>query len=165
MTRRILVTYATRTGSTVGVASAIGEVLGARGCQVDVRPITENPVLDGYDMAVIGSAVNGGQWLPEAAAYVRDRQDALQKLPVAVFCVHIMNLGSDERSMRSRQAYLDAVRRLIAPAAEGYFAGMGMVAENASGFERWLYRTFKIGPEGDCRDWEKIRGWARDLAM
>ena len=36
MTNRILVTYASRTGSTIGVAQAIGAVLTEHGAQVDV---------------------------------------------------------------------------------------------------------------------------------
>lgn len=37
----ILVTYATRAGSAVGVAEAIGDTLSARGYSVDVKPIDE----------------------------------------------------------------------------------------------------------------------------
>lgn len=66
MNKRILVTYATHTGSTVDVAAAIGETLGARGFAVDVRPVKENPSVDGYQAVVMGSAVNGAKWLPEA---------------------------------------------------------------------------------------------------
>lgn len=165
MAEKILVIYATRTGSTVGVASVIGETLGKRGYAVDVKPVQENPSLDGYQKVVIGSAINGGQWLPEAVEYVKNHQAELKQATVVLFCVHIMNLGDDEKSRRNRLAYLDAVHALVQPAGEGFFAGMGMIAETASGFERWLYRTFKIGPEGDCRDWEKIRGWAQVVEL
>ena len=39
MSNKILVTYASRTGSTVGVAEAIGKTLAESGLQVDVRPM------------------------------------------------------------------------------------------------------------------------------
>jgi hypothetical protein len=39
MTNKILVTYATCTGSTVGVAEAIGKSLAEGGAQVDVLPM------------------------------------------------------------------------------------------------------------------------------
>lgn len=165
MNQRILVAYATKTGSTVDVASTIGETLGARGYAVDVRPIKENPSTDGYQAVIIGSAVNGGQWLPEAVEFVRAHQKALQGTRVALFCVHIMNLGDDEQSKKNRLAYLDAVRALVQPVDEAFFAGMGMKADEQSGLVRWVYRTFKIGPEGDCRDWDKINGWGETVPL
>ncbi len=162
--KRVLVAYATRTGSTVGVAQAIGETLGGKGFGVDVKPILDSPPIDGYAAVVLGSAVNGGKWLPEAEEFVKSRQQALAKLPVALFCVHIMNLGADEKSRQNRLAYLNPVRPLAKPVDEAFFAGLG--PESApSGIAGWFYRMFG-GSEatGDCRDWAKIRGWAEGLA-
>lgn len=163
MNKRVLIAYATRTGSTVQVAAAIGETLGARGYAVDVKPIKENPSTSGYDAVIVGSAVNGAQWLPEAVEFVSNNRQALGQTPVALFCVHIMNLGSDEKSKANRLAYLNKVRALVKPVDEAFFAGMGMNPEKESGFTRWVYRTFKIGPEGDCRDWTQIRAWAEKV--
>ena len=44
MDNRILVTYATRAGSTAEVAAAIAETLAARGYAVDVKPVKEKPL-------------------------------------------------------------------------------------------------------------------------
>jgi menaquinone-dependent protoporphyrinogen oxidase len=159
---RVFVGYATRTGSTVGVASAIGETLGGRGFAVDVKPMKSGPSLDGYDAVVLGSAVNGGRWLPEAVEFVKANQATLSHVPVAVFCVHIMNLGNDEQSRKNRLAYLDAVRPLVSPLEEAFFAGLGSDPNDRS-FGAWVFRTLKVGPEGDCRDWNLIRGWARTV--
>jgi len=162
MEKRILVAYATRTGSTVGVAAAIGETLGARGYTVDVKPVKENPSLDGYQAAIIGSAVNGARWLPEAVQYVENNRSAFNRVPVALFCVHIMNMGDSEKSIKNRLAYLNAVRPLVKPLHEAFFAGIGMEPGEKSWFIRWASRIFKIG-EGDCRDWNKIQGWAQTV--
>ncbi len=161
MSKRILVTYATRTGSTVEVATAIGETLSARGYSVDVKPIKDNPAASGYQAVLVGSAVNGAKWLPEAVEFVKNQRQELNQVPVALFSVHIMNLGDDEKSRQNRLAYLNDVRPLLKPQAEGFFAGIGMNPDEQSAIIRWVYRTFKIGPEGDCRDWDKIRGWAQ----
>lgn len=165
MPQRILVTYATRTGSTVGVAEMIGKTIAARGYAVDVKPVKEVVSTAVYQAVVIGSAINGAQWLPEAVDFVKQNQAALNQVPLAVFCVHIMNLGNDEKSRKNRLAYLDAVRALVKVKDEAFFAGLGMNPAETSGFTRWIYRTFKIGPEGDCRDWEKIRGWGEGVDL
>ena len=164
MNSRILVAYATRTGSSAEVAAKIAETLAAAGSIVDLRPIQENPRLEGYSAVVLGSAINGAEWLPEAVQYVREHQAVLRGLPLALVCVHIMNLGDDDQSGAKRLAYLNEVRELVQPVDEAYFAGIGMQPDQGSRFERWLYQAFKIGPEGDCRDWNIIRAWAGSLA-
>jgi menaquinone-dependent protoporphyrinogen oxidase len=164
MSQRWLVAYATSAGSTIGVAAAIGETLGARGFAVDVKPIKSNSKIDDYQAVVIGSAVHGGRWLPEAITFVRDNQAALKRVPVALFCVHIMHLGADEKSRQNRQAYLNPVRPLLTPLDEVYFAGKGGDSASQSGVERWLSGLFNI-PAGDQRDWNKIRGWATALNL
>lgn len=165
VSKRVLVGYATGKGSTVGVAEEIGKALGERGYSVDVRPMKEQPALHGYDAVVLGSAVNGGQWLPEAVSFVEGNATALAELPVAFFCVHAMNLGDKEKAVAKRRAYLDRVRALVAPVAEGFFAGVGPLGEDSSKIALLAYRAFGGGAEGDCRDWAAIHGWAQELPV
>lgn len=80
MIARVLVAYATRAGSTAGVATAIAETPIARGSAVGVAPIAEGPSVWGYQGAMVGSAIQGGQRLPEAIAFVRDNRQALSRL-------------------------------------------------------------------------------------
>lgn len=165
MRGHILVGYATRTGSTVGVAEEIGKTLAARGFSVDVKPLRERPSLTGYDAAVLGSAVNGAAWLPEAVSYVESNRDALAKMPVAGFCVHSMNGGSDPKQTKKRTAYLDKVRSLVSLRDEGFFLGKGPDADDTSLIARWAFKAFGGSGEGDMRDWDKIRGWASEVEV
>ena len=154
MKNRVLVAYASATGSTVDVAAAIGETLGANGVSVDVKPIKGDLHSDDYQAVLIGSAVQNGQWLPEAIEFVQANQQALNRVPVALFCVHIQNLGNDESSQRNRLAYLDAVRPLLQPVAEAYFAGRFDRRGAALMLPGWLARFV---PPLDFRNWKKIR--------
>ena len=161
MTKKILVAYATRAGSTAEIAKVIGETLAAHGGAVDVLPIQSVTSLAGYQAVVLGSAVRYSGWLPEAVKYVEQNRDLLAQRPLAVFAAHILNMGSDDASRQNRHAYLDAVRKLVPPRAEACFAGVGDPKKVAL-FERLLFKAIKP-PEGDYRDWEAIRAWAESL--
>jgi menaquinone-dependent protoporphyrinogen oxidase len=161
MNNRVLIAYATYAGSTIEVAAAIGETVGARGFSVDVKPIQEKPPVDGYQAVLIGSAVQRGNWLPEAIDFVKANQPALQRVPVALFCVHIQNLGNDETSRQKRLAYLNEVRPLLQPVDEGFFAGRFNRRGAALLLPGWLAR---LVPNIDLRNWETIRAWATSLS-
>lgn len=164
MGQRVLVGYATKTGSTVGVAERIGEVLGERGFDVDVKPMTETKSLDGYDKVVLGSAVNGGTWLPEAVEFVESNAAALKAISTAAFCVHIMNAGDGDKETAKRLAYLDKVRSVFRPVDERFFLGKGP-EEDANFVMKWAFRAFGGAGEGDCRDWGAITAWAQDVKL
>jgi menaquinone-dependent protoporphyrinogen oxidase len=57
----MLVTYATRIGSTAGVAEAIGRELTARGALVDVLPMEAVEEIAPYQAVVAGSAIRDRQ--------------------------------------------------------------------------------------------------------
>ncbi len=161
MNNRILVTYATAAGSTVEVAAAIGETLASHDLAVEVRPVQDEPQIAGYRAVVIGSAVHEGHWLPEALNFVEAHRTALQKVPVMPFCVHIQNLGDDETRRNAREAYLDEVRALIQPAAEGFFAGRFDRRGARLMLPGWIARFV---PTLDFRNWKRIHAWAKTRA-
>jgi hypothetical protein len=98
-------------------------------------------------------------------SWLESNAGALGSIPVAAFCVHSMNGGSDEKQTRRRQAYLDKVRALITPAAEGFFLGKGPTADDTSLIARWAFKAFGGTAEGDARDWATIGAWAEGLEL
>ncbi len=161
MNKGILVTYATRAGSTVEVAAAIGETLSARGFAVDIKPVKDQPRLDGYQAVIMGSAIRMGQWLPEAVDFVKANQQALNRMPTTLFTVHMLNIGDDEQSRANRLAYLNTVRPLLQKADEVYFAGK-MDFSRLSFLDRFISGMVKV-QEQDRRDWDNIRNWAQTI--
>lgn len=161
MNNRILITYASRSGSTVGVVDAIAVVLRKRGFLVMVEPIKENPSVKSYQAVIVGSAIRQGAWLPEAVTFLMANQEALRRVRVALFTVHALNRGDDEQSRRQREAYLDPLRSLVLPVAHVFFPGK-IDPARLSLFDRLMVKALRA-PVGDFRDWAKINNWADKL--
>src|SRR5947209_17348918 len=83
----VLVAYASKHGSTQGIAQRIAEQLRQLGKEAEARPVdaVENP--GSYEAFVIGSAIYYGSWLKEAAGCMRQNQAALAHPPVRQFSV------------------------------------------------------------------------------
>jgi menaquinone-dependent protoporphyrinogen oxidase len=165
MNQRILITYATRAGATAEVAAAIAEVLSARGFTADVRPVKDKPSIEGYQAVVVGSAIRMSSWLPEAVDFVKTHRTQLSRVPTAFFTVHMLNRGDSEASRQARQAYTAAVRQIAAPTYQIFFEG-SMDYDKLKFLDRTLAKAVEKqsdAREGDFRDWDKIRAWARAI--
>ena len=158
MSQKVLITYATKRGSTTEVAQAIGETISKKGIDVSILPIKDVADVSGYDAVFIGSAIRMGSWLPEAVSFVKQHQDALNKVPTKIFSVHILNQGYQPESQKERTTYTAQVRAIINPEDEAFFAGK-IDPSQLKFVERLLFKAVK-SPDGDFRDWNKIQQWA-----
>ncbi len=169
MSNVILVTYASRTGSTAGVAEAIGKTLTEAGAQVDVRPMGDVTDLTPYRAVVAGSAIQNKQWLPEAMQFVQTHRAALAEKPFAAFLVCMTMAMKNEkwREQANIPEWLAPVRALVKPVSEGYFAGVLNLSKVEPRSARIGFRLSVMSgfwSEGDHRNWGDIHAWARDLA-
>lgn len=162
MKQKILVTYASRTRVTNGVAQLISEVLTKRGAEVDMHFILDVNDLSLYDTVVIGSSIRYGQWLPEAVRFVKVHQRRLREKTVAYFIV-CMTLREDTQENREEVAKaLTHVRQLVEPIDVGLFAG-ALRPRKLKFMARLITKLLKL-PEGDFRDVPAIQAWAEQLA-
>jgi len=167
VTQRILVTYATRAGSTAGVAEFIGQTLAESGLAVEVLPMSQVNDLTPYSAVIAGSAIQGKQWLPEAMAFIKANRADLQKVPVAVFLVCMtLAISSGDKFREEVASFLDPVRAIITPVSEGLFAGALDISTVPNFRTRLGFRLsvlMRVWSEGDHRDWHAIRAWAYSL--
>jgi menaquinone-dependent protoporphyrinogen oxidase len=167
MPDKILVTYASRTGSTVGVAEAIGKTLAESGAQVDVLPMQDVHDLAPYQAVVAGSAIQNSQWLPEAVRFMQVNRDVLSTKPVAAFLVCMtLAMKNADKYHAFVSDFLAPVRQVVKPVSEGFFAGMLDIIKVPSPSDRFKFRLsviFGVWKEGDHRDWNAIRAWAAGL--
>ncbi|MCX6035842.1 MAG: flavodoxin [Chloroflexi bacterium] len=167
MPNKILVTYASRAGSTAGVAEAIGKTLAESGAQVAVLAMHDVNDLAPYRAVVAGSAIQNKQWLPEAMQFMQTHQAALAQRPFAAFLVCMTLAMKNTDQYRGFVAdFLQPVRTLVKPVSEGLFAGMLDIRKVPSASDRFKFRLsvlFGAWSEGDHRDWNAIRSWADSL--
>lgn len=163
----ILVTYATGTGSTVGVAEAIAETLRETGVPVEVRRMQDVSDLTPYRAVVAGSAIQGRQWLPEAMQFMKTHQTALAQRPFAAFLLCLtLAMPNAERYRQGVAEWLEPVRALVRPVSEGLFSGVLEIGRLPSFGDRLKFRlavALGFWTEGDHRDWQAIRRWAMAL--
>jgi len=167
MANKILVTYTSRTGWTVGVAEAIGKTLAESGATVDVLPMRDVNDLSAYDAVVAGSGVNDRAWRPEAVEWMREHQSELKRKPFAAFLVCMtLAMKNGEQYRGHVDKWLDPVSALVRPVSKGLFAGGLEIRKVPTLKDRIGFRLsvlFGVWKEGDHRDWNAIRKWAMEL--
>lgn len=189
--RRFLVVYATRHGSTKGVAEAIAKELSAAGQEVDVRPASEMSEPSRYDAVVVGGPMIRG-WHKDALRFVVKHRVELAARPTAFFitAASLTETGEDEvkgvpivkdpwlakrprnnakLGRKERYAlpshYLGDILAKVAPLRPrlaAFFAGS--LDLTTMGFLDKLFVLLVVGAApGDGRNWQAIREWARAL--
>lgn len=165
--RKILVTYASRGGSTAEIAAFIHQSLVTRGIDADLSPMVDVEDLTSYQAVVAGSAIQFDKWLPEAMDFMQQHQDTLRQKPFAAFLVCLGMSRKSAQAQRSAEAWMQPVLSMVTPVSAGYFAGV-LNLRKVPFVYRLLFRvaiTLTSWTEGDFRDWDAIQHWADDLPV
>jgi len=156
----VLVAYASKHGSTQGIAERIAEQLRQLGKQAEARPVDEVSDPSSYEALVIGSAIYYGSWLKEATEWVHRNQAILAERPVWLFSVG--PLGTDFMDSEQQPKEKAEFQQAIGPREQCSFFG-ALDPSRLSFAERMLAKALRA-PVGDFRDWEAIEAWAASIA-
>jgi menaquinone-dependent protoporphyrinogen oxidase len=162
----VLVVYASRFGSTRGIAACIAEKLGQEGTPAEARPVEAAGDLGGYDAFVVGSAVFAGHWMEEATEFVRRNRAVLASRPVWLFSSGPIGAMAKKYNTPAEPKGIAKLKRAVDARDHRVFFGAwdrGNLERGRLGFaERIIAKRFL--PEGDWRDWPEIEAWATDIA-
>jgi menaquinone-dependent protoporphyrinogen oxidase len=158
---RILVVYASRTGSTAEIAQAIARELQAVGHTAEAAEIGKTALPAGYAAVVIGGPMYMGRVDSRVAKFTKQYAPELASVPVAAFVVCLAPVSKDPEGVAFAQKALTTALSGLQPVAVTVFTGR-LDPERLSWFQQWI--TKKVNsPVGDFRDWAAIASWARDL--
>lgn len=167
MNEKILITYASRAGSTAEVAEAIGSTLRQDRLNVEILPLEDVKDLSGYRAVIIGSPIRKSEWLPEARRFIQAHRAVLTGKPVATFTVCItLAMSNAEQYRHAVREWIAPVRAEVRPVSEGLFAGRLDFSRLPWSWDALLLRvTVALGifPKGDHRDWIAVHAWAASL--
>ncbi|HEY3333969.1 MAG TPA: flavodoxin domain-containing protein [Candidatus Limnocylindrales bacterium] len=155
---RVLVAYATKLGSTREIADVIGAELHSAGHEADVLSVNDVRRLDGYDAVILGSALYAAHWQRDANRFVHRHPEELRAVRLWAF------------SSGPLDAKLAAQDLPMTPNAVEITSGLPILGHRTFGGR--LTADAPIDPQvlathviGDFRDWDRIRRWAREIAL
>jgi menaquinone-dependent protoporphyrinogen oxidase len=156
---RTLVTAASKHGSTAGIADAIGSVLTSYGYDVSILDPEAVESIDGFSGVVIGSAVYAGHWLKPAIELTERFANGWAAVPVWIFSSG--PIGDPPKPTEDPVDVAD-VLRVTGARNHRLFAG-NLDRARLSFPERAIVGALRA-TYGDYRDWDEIRGWAKEIA-
>jgi menaquinone-dependent protoporphyrinogen oxidase len=162
MSTSVLITYATRTGTTREAAETIAEVLKESGFSVEICPLRVMHKLEQYQAVVIGAPLYMFRWHNDALHFLGHNRKLLEKLPAAVFALGPVQTPRDEKEWTGAQEQLEkalAEFPWFKPAAVKLFGGK--YDPSKLGFPMKLFANQM--PEMDARDTDAVRTWAQEL--
>lgn len=182
--QRTLIAYGTTFGATAGTAAEIAKILRETGFDVKVADLKGEEIQDisQFNLVVVGSGMNMGNWTSEAEKFLKKFQKELEDKKTALFISSLKpieeKMGKTGRVARIRKVGLEdkTVKYHLKPLTLGFFGGvlnynkMGFLTRKSleMGYKSQLQKYgFKETEPGvyDLRDWDEIRTWARELAQ
>jgi menaquinone-dependent protoporphyrinogen oxidase len=160
----VLVTWASKHGSTSEVAAAVARDLQecdtgrASGLVASAVPVEQRPDPTGFDAVVLGSAVYAGRWRDEARHHAAEHTTALRSRPVWLFSSGPIG----EPPFQSDEPYdAEPLSQLVA--ARGHRVFPGCLDKQLLTFGERAMVTAMRAPVGDSRDWAGVASWAEEI--
>ena len=178
MTNKVAIIYGTRYGTTTEVVQDMSNTARELGAQVDVVHLekgTTFPEPEDYDLVIIGSGIQAGQWTKRPLKYIEQKLESLSNTKVALFVVSGY-AGDPDKVAEAQTNYLDNMSEKypgLSPVSTALIGGM-FEFKKYNIVVRALVKSMvkKNTPPGeevpekiDFRDWDMIRDWIKEIVQ
>jgi menaquinone-dependent protoporphyrinogen oxidase len=157
---KLLITVASKHGSTAEIASALRRELVDDGFECDLVPPLDATDPKQYDAVIIGSAVYAGRWMASARKYAQKHAKALVDMPVWLFSSG--PVGDPPKPGEDDVVELGTLISAVQPIEHRVFAGK-IDADSLNLIEKTVLRAVKAPPDGDYRDFDEVAAWGRTI--
>ena len=164
----VLIAYATRSGSTLEVAEAIGAALEDAGAAATVLPVAQVSTLSDYTSVILGGPLYIGRFPKEFRNFIRSQREGLERCQPWCFVLGPTRNETKDFDAARTQALKQLSRYpWLHPVELKVFGGRWSMASVPFPFS--LVRRIPGNPLGkipaqDIRDWGAIREWAQGIA-
>lgn len=161
--KKVLIAYATTSGSTREIAERVGEFLDEKGLNVDVRSCREKTDLKDYDAIILGAPLYLFHLHKDAVHFLQRHQKHLEKLPVAIFAGGPYGPTAAEDALEVQKNLEKELEKhtWLQPVSTQLVGGRFDPA--LLRFPYNLIPAMKSAPACDSRNWEEIKAWAESL--
>lgn len=156
---KVLVSAASKHGSTAEIAEAIGSVLSSGGIDVDVCRPEDITTVAPYDGVILGSGVYAGRWLEPIKRLIAREAQELAFKPVWLFSSGPIG---DPPKPEQEPPDMAAARERLQPVDSAIFAGR--LDRSDLGLAEKAIVAVVRAPDGDFREWASVSQWASKIA-
>lgn len=164
MSKKVLVGYATRYGSTKEVAETIADSVRAAGFEVDVSQVQDIKSLTDYKAVILGAPLFMFHWHKDILRFLTKHQRLLLDLQVAIFALGPTHDPYDEQEWRDSWSQLNKELEnysWLKPVEIEMFGGK----YDPTKLKFPLKMMAGSVPASDIRDEEAIQVWAKKLTV
>ena len=164
MNKKVLITYASKHGSTAEIAKKIEEDLNQSGFECTTIPVKQVKDLSGFQAVVLGTGLYMGQWQKDAVKFIKQNKALLENQKLWIFTSGPTGEGDPVKLVQNR-LYPEGLRAAIEeinPKDVAVFHG-NIDPSKLSGFEKWIIGKVNAAI-GDFRNWQSISTWATGIA-
>lgn len=157
----ILISYASRYGSTQKIASYLAKTLERETGKTQLQAIDDVVSIKAFDTLIIGSGLYLGKWLDEATEFLDSFKTQLSEKQVWLF-----STGSPEEALTLKgSSYPENLKRPL-----GYFEPMDIATFSTKidarqfNLEDYLLLQRMQVLEADNHNWQNIKLWGQSIA-
>ena len=177
MTKRVLIAYGTRFGSTEEITSKFAEIMRSKGLDTTVINVKKDkwPPLDQFDAVLVGSGIKMGKWTKEAKNFIKKNVKVLKEKSFLAVFVSSGEASDPEKYLEAKEKYVQKLitdlsldlNKVMHEAFGGVFdmsstSRMGRLDKIFSNAAAKEDENITENKYNDLRDWDQIQSFANE---